>query len=162
MFFSDGGEGGRFGLKPVNCPGTMVIFRSRRRSNRELPVRFACLDVLYCNELSGVLSGRLRLQAFRQAAAQISLAPLQCQDEDEVVSVVRLAERIYAGFGLRFKLRLGGPPESRIGDDATWAGAEASLASALDATVGQDGYHRAEGEGGFYGPKVDLLVSDAL
>jgi len=160
MFFSDGGEGGRFGLKPVNCPGTMVIFRSRRRSHRELPVRFACFDVLYRNELSGVLSGMLRLQAFRQDDAHIFLAPRQIRDE--VVSLVRLAERIYAGFGLRFKLRLGGPPESRIGDDATWASAEASLASALDAAVGQDGYHRAEGEGGFYGPKVDLLVSDSL
>ena len=160
MFFTDGGEGGRFGLKPVNCPGTMVIFRSRRRSHRELPLRLACFDLLYRNELSGVLTGMLRLQAFRQDDAHIFLAPEQIQDE--VVNLVRLAERVYTGFGLRFKLRLGGPPESRIGDDATWASAEASLASALDAAVGPDAYHRAEGEGGFYGPKADLLVSDAL
>ena len=160
MFFCDGGEGGRFGLKPVNCPGTMVIFRSRRRSHRELPLRFACFDLLYRNELSGVLTGMLRLQAFRQDDAHIFLAPEQIQDE--LVSLVRLAERVYTSFGLGFKLRLGGPPEGRIGDDATWASAEASLASALDVAVGPDGYDRVEGEGGFYGPKADLLVSDAL
>ena len=160
MFFCDGGEGGRFGLKPVSCPGTMVIFRSRRRSHRELPLRLACYDLLYRNELSGVLTGMLRVQAFRQDDAHIFLAPEQIRDE--VVSLLRLAERVYTGFGLQFKLRLGGPPESRIGDDATWARAEASLAAALDAVVGPDGYDRAEGEGGFYGPKADVLIADAL
>jgi len=160
MFFADGGEGGRFGLKPVSCPGTMVIFRSRRRSHRELPLRLACYDLLYRNERSGVLTGMLRVQAFRQDDAHIFVTPEQIRDE--VVSLLRLAERVYGGFGLRFKLRLGGPPESRIGDDATWTSAEASLAAALDAAVGPDRYERAEGEGGFYGPKADLLVADSL
>ena len=161
MFFCGVSDGeGPFGLKPVNCPGTMVIFRSRRRSHRELPLRLACYDLLYRNELSGVITGLLRVQAFRQDDAHIFLAPEQIRDE--VASLLGLAERVYAGFGLKFKLRLGGPPASRIGDDATWARAEAVLAGALDAAVGRDGYSRVEGEGGFYGPKVDVLVEDSL
>jgi len=161
MFFCNAGDGGgRFGLKPVNCPGTMVIFSSRRRSHRELPLRLACYDLLYRNELSGVITGLLRVQAFRQDDAHIFLA--QEQIRDEVVSLLRLAERVYAGFGLKFMLRLGGPPVRRIGDDATWGRAQALLAGALDVAVGRDGYDRVEGEGGFYGPKVDLLVEDSL
>ena len=161
MFFCNAGDGGdRFGLKPVNCPGTMVIFRSRRRSHRELPLRLACYDLLYRNELSGVITGLLRVQAFRQDDAHIFLAHEQIRDE--VVSLLRLAERVYAGFGLKFKLRLGGPPVRRIGDDATWGRAQALLAGALDVAVGRGGYDRVEGEGGFYGPKVDLLIEDSL
>jgi len=161
MFFCNAGDGGdRFGLKPVNCPGTMVIFRSRRRSHRELPLRLACYDLLYRNELSGVITGLLRVQAFRQDDAHIFLAHEQISDE--VVSLVRLAERVYAGFGLEFKLRLGGPPVRRIGDDATWGRAQALLAGALDVAVGRGGYGRVDGEGGFYGPKVDLLIEDSL
>src|SRR5215472_3477504 len=161
MFFCSTGDGeGPFRLKPVNCPGTMVIFRARRRSHRELPLRLACYDLLYRNELSGVITGLLRVQALRQDDAHIFLAHEQIGDE--VVSLLGLAERVYAGFGLKFKLRLGGPPAGRIGDDATWARAEALLVGALDAVVGPDGYHRVEGEGGFYGPKVDLLVEDSL
>lgn len=161
MFFCNAGDGrDRLGLKPVNCPGTMVIFRSRRRSHRELPLRLACYDLLYRDELSGVITGLLRVQAFRQDDAHIFLAHEQIRDE--VVSLLRLAERVYASFGLKFKLRLGGPPVRRIGDDATWGRAQALLAGALDVAVGRNGYDRVEGEGGFYGPKVDLLIEDSL
>lgn len=160
MFFCEVREKGRFGLKPVNCPGTMVIFRCRPRSHRELPLRLACYDLLHRNELSGALTGLLRVQAFRQDDAHIFIRPEQAREE--VLGLLSLAERLYAGFGLRMKLRLGGPPAGHLGDDATWVRAEGVLTDALSAAVGGDGYVRAEGEGAFYGPKVDLLVADSL
>ncbi len=160
MFFCDAGAGGRMGLKPVNCPGSMVVFRSRRRSHHELPLRLACADPLHRNERSGVLSGLLRVQVFHQDDAHIFVAPDRAREE--VVELLRLAERLYAGFGLDFRLRLGGPPAGRLGDDATWALAEAELAAALDAAAGPRGFDRVAGEGAFYGPKVDLLVRDRL
>jgi threonyl-tRNA synthetase len=160
MFFCDAGEGDRMGLKPVNCPGSMVIFRSRRRSYRELPLRLACNDPLHRNERSGVLTGLFRVQLFHQDDAHLFVAPGQASDE--IADLLRLAERLYAGFGLRFRLRLGGPPTGKLGDDATWIRAEAQLAAALDVAVGKDGYERVEGEGAFYGPKADLLVRDSL
>jgi threonyl-tRNA synthetase len=160
MFFCDAGEGDRMGLKPVNCPGSMVVFRSRRRSYRELPLRLFCSDLLHRNERSGVLTGLLRVQVFRQDDAHLFVAPAQARDE--IASLLRLAERLYAGFGLRFRLRLGGPPPGKLGDDATWARAERELAAALETVVGPGGYERAGGEGAFYGPKADLLVRDSL
>jgi threonyl-tRNA synthetase len=160
MFFCEAGEGDRMGLKPVNCPGSMVIFRSRRRSHRELPLRLACDDPLHRNERSGTLSGLLRVQVMHQDDAHVFVAPEQAALE--IGSLLRLAERLYAGFGLRYRLRLGGPPAGRLGDDASWARAEGELAAALDAAAGPGGYDRAPGEGAFYGPKVDLLVKDSL
>jgi threonyl-tRNA synthetase len=160
MFFCDAGEGDRMGLKPVNCPGTMVIFRSRRRSHRELPLRLSCDDPLHRNERSGVLTGLLRVQLLHQDDAHLFVAPEQAAGE--IVDLLRLAQRLYAGFGLGFRLRLGGPPAGHIGDDATWSRAEAVLADALDAVAGPGGYERAEGEGAFYAPKADLLVDDRL
>ena len=160
MFFCDAGDGDRMGLKPVNCPGTMVIFRSRRRSHRELPLRLSCEDPLHRNERSGVLTGLLRVQVFHQDDAHVFVAPEQ--EEAEVVDLLRQARRLYAGMGLGFRLRLGGPPAGHIGDDATWARAEAVLARALDAVAGPGGYERAEGEGAFYAPKADMLVRDRL
>jgi len=160
MFFVDAGDGDRMGLKPVNCPGTMVLFRSRRRSHRELPLRLACDDPLHRNERSGVLTGLLRVQVFHQDDAHIFVTPEQASDE--IVDLLRLARRLYAGLGLEFGLRLGGPPEGHIGDDATWARAETILARALDAVAGPGGYQRVAGEGAFYGPKADLLACDRL
>jgi threonyl-tRNA synthetase len=160
MFFCDAGDGDRMGLKPVNCPGTMVIFRSRPRSHRELPLRLSCDDPLHRNERSGVLTGLLRVQLFHQDDAHIFVAPEQAVEE--MAAVLRLAERLYAGLGLGFRLRLGGPPAGRIGDGATWERAEAMLGQALDAVVGPGGYERVDGEGAFYAPKADLLARDRL
>lgn len=160
MFFCDAGDGDRMGLKPVNCPGSMVVFRSRRRSHRELPLRLACSDALHRNELSGTLTGLLRVQVLHQDDAHLFVASEQARSE--IVALLRLAERLYAGFGLGYRVRLGGPPPGRIGDDATWARAEAELAAALDEAVGPGGYDRVAGEGAFYAPKADLLVRDSL
>jgi threonyl-tRNA synthetase len=160
MFFCDAGDGDRMGLKPVNCPGTMVIFRSRRRSHRELPLRLACGDPLHRNERSGVLTGLMRVQLFHQDDAHLFVAPEQAVGE--MAELLRQAGRLYAGMGLGFRVRLGGPPAGHIGDDDTWALAEAMLAEALDAVVGPGEYERVEGEGAFYAPKADLLVGDSL
>ena len=160
MFFCDTGDGDRYGLKPVNCPGTMLIFRSRRRSYRELPMRLACYDLLHRSERSGVLTGLLRVQAFHQDDAHIFLPDEQARPE--IVDLLRLAERLYAGFGLDFELRLGGAPEGRLGDEADWARAQAVLADALADFCGPGGYAFEPGEGAFYGPKIDLLCADSL
>ena len=159
MFFCEAAPGDRMGLKPVNCPGTMVIFRCRQRSYRDLPMRLSSFDLLHRNERSGVLTGLLRVQAFHQDDAHIFLAREQAHEE--VISLVSLAQRLYAGFGLKFRLRLGGAPSRHLGDDATWNRAESILAEALDSAVGRDRYIRVDGEGAFYGPKVDLLVDDS-
>jgi len=160
MFFCMAGEDDRMALKPVNCPGTMVIFRSRRRSHRELPLRLACWDQLHRNERSGVLSGLLRVQLFRQDDAHVFVAPERARDE--IAELLRLAQRLYAGLGMGIRFRLGGPPAGRLGDDGSWALAEAEVAAALDAAVGPGDYERVQGEGAFYGPKADLLVRDRL
>jgi len=160
MFFCDAGEGDRMGLKPVNCPGTMVVFGSRRRSHRELPMRLACWDSLHRNERSGTLSGLLRVQVLHQDDAHVFVERERARDE--VSELLRLAERLYAGFGMVFRLRLGGPPPGRVGDDASWAWMESELAAALDAVAGRGGYEREAGEGAFYGPKADLMIQDRL
>jgi threonyl-tRNA synthetase len=160
MFFCSEDDGRRFGLKPVNCPGTMVVFRARRRSHRELPLRLLCYDPLHRNERSGVLSGLLRVQVFHQDDAHVFVVPAQARDE--LVGLFRLAGPLYASFGLPFRVRLGGAPTGHLGDPASWARAEAVLAEAMDAAVGSDGYERVVGEGAFYGPKADLLVEDSL
>jgi threonyl-tRNA synthetase len=136
----------------------MVIFRSRRRSHRELPLRLACDDTLHRNERSGVLTGLLRVQVLHQDDAHVFVAPDQAREE--IVALLRLAERLYAGFELRFRVRLGGPPLGRLGDDSTWALAEAELVAALDAAIGPGAYERVDGEGAFYAPKADLLAED--
>ena len=158
MFFCRAGEDYRMALKPVNCPGSMVVFRSRRRSHRELPLRLACWDPLHRSERSGVLSGLLRVQVFHVEDAHLFVAPEQAAAE--MAEQLRHAARLYDGLGLPFRLRLGGSPRGRLGDDDSWARAEAALVAALDEAVGPDGYDRADGEGAFYGPKADLLVPD--
>jgi threonyl-tRNA synthetase len=161
MFFTESEDvGDRYGLKPVNCPGTMAIFRSRPRSYRELPMRLSCYDLLHRRERSGVLTGLFRVQEFTQDDAHIFVTEDQIQAE--LSDLLALAERIYADFGLTFSLRLGGAPASKLGDDASWAKAEGILQDLLDARVGSENYEREVGEGAFYGPKVDFLVRDSL
>ena len=108
MFWAD-----RFGLKPMNCPGAMLIFASRRRSYRELPLRLYCEDLLHRNEPSGALNGILRVQEFRQDDAHVFITDAEIREELE--SIFHLAEKLYARFGLTFRLRLGTAPADRMG-----------------------------------------------
>lgn len=159
MFFCQLPGDRRFGVKPASCPGSMLLFRSRRHSYRDLPVRWYCEDVLHRKELSGTLSGLLRVQEFRQDDSHI-FVPERLIGE-ELSRVLALARRLYRMFGLSFRLRLGTAPALRLGDDATWNRAIGALRAVLDDEVGRDAYQVVEGEGSFYAPKLDVLVDDA-
>ena len=150
---------GRFGLKPMNCPGAMLLFRSRRHSYRELPLRFYCDDLLHRHEPSGSLNGILRAQEFRQDDAHLFVTEDGVQDE--LAQIFALARELYGRFGVRFRPRLGTAPADRLGDDAVWERASAIIGQALDDVTGAGGYEVAPGEGSFYAPKVDFLMTDA-
>lgn len=156
MFFATAGER-RFGVKPSNCPGSMLLFASRPHSYRELPLRWFCEDVLHRNELSGVLSGLFRLQSFRQDDTHIFVAPSQV--EEEFGRVLEFARGLYRLFGLEFELRLGTAPKSHIGDDDEWRRSTDLLRGIVDDVAPGD-YEVVEGEGAFYAPKLDILMRD--
>jgi threonyl-tRNA synthetase len=145
-------------LKPMNCPSHHVLYGSRKHSYRELPIRYATQDVLHRNEVSGALSGLTRVRQFAQDDAHIYLA--ESQIEDEVKRLVALLDGVYDVFGLRYDAKFATRPEVRIGDDAMWDRAEGALRAALE-TTGLD-YEIKEGDGAFYGPKIDFDVTDAI
>jgi threonyl-tRNA synthetase len=146
------------GLKPMNCPSHHLYYGTARRSYRELPLRFVTFDVLHRNELSGALSGLTRVRQFAQDDCHVYLR------EDQIAGEVKfLMEFIlghYEAFGLKSGIKFATRPEQRIGDDAMWDRAEAALKSALEAT-GMP-YTINEGDGAFYGPKIDFEVTDSL
>ncbi|HET6764116.1 MAG TPA: threonine--tRNA ligase [Longimicrobiaceae bacterium] len=147
-----------FSLKPMNCPSHHLYFASRKHSYRELPLRFSTQDVLHRNEVSGALSGLTRVRQFQQDDAHIYLAEEQI--EAEVKRLVALLDFCYDTFGLRYTAKFATRPEQRLGDDAMWDRAEAALKDALVATGLP--YELKEGDGAFYGPKIDFDVEDAI
>ena len=147
-----------YAIKPMNCPGGMLLFGSRRHSYRDLPLRQAEVGLVHRHELSGVLNGLFRVRAFHQDDAHIFMTSDQIQEE--ILALLKLEERIYATFGLGFHLELSTRPEKSIGTDQQWATATAGLEAALDQYGRQ--YRVNEGDGAFYGPKIDLHIKDAL
>ena len=147
-----------YAIKPMNCPGGMILFKTRSYSYRDLPLRAGEVGLVHRHELSGALSGRFRVRSFHQDDAHIFMTPDQI--ESEVLGVLRLSEQIYQKFGLTFHLELSTRPEKSIGTDAQWEQATAGLEKALK-TYGQD-YIINEGDGAFYGPKIDIHIKDAL
>ena len=147
-----------FSLKPMNCPSHHLYYASRKHSYRELPLRFSTQDVLHRNEVSGALSGLTRVRQFQQDDAHIYLA--ESQIEDEVKRLVALLDFCYDTFGLKYTAKFATRPEQRLGDDAMWDRAEAALKDALVATGLP--YELKEGDGAFYGPKIDFDVEDAI
>ncbi|AKU90529.1 threonine--tRNA ligase [Vulgatibacter incomptus] len=145
-------------LKPMNCPSHHLFFGMKRHSYRELPLRFHTQDVLHRNEPSGSLGGLTRVRQFQQDDAHIYLA--ESQITDEVVRLVNLLDRCYDAFGLTYEAMLSTRPAERLGDDATWDRAEAGLRNALE-VMGLP-YRVNEGDGAFYGPKIDFVVSDSI
>jgi len=145
-------------LKPMNCPSHHLYYGTARRSYRELPLRYVTFDPLHRNELSGALAGLTRVRQFAQDDCHVYLR------EDQIASEVKfLMDFIlghYEAFGLKASVKFATRPEQRIGDDAMWDRAEAGLKSALEAT-GMP-YTINEGDGAFYGPKIDFDVTDAL
>ncbi|KAJ8616915.1 hypothetical protein MRB53_013101 [Persea americana] len=147
-----------FGLKPMNCPGHCLMFEHRVRSYRELPLRLADFGVLHRNELSGALTGLTRVRRFQQDDAHIFCR--ETQIKDEVRSVLEFINFAYDIFGFTFELELSTRPEKYLGDIETWEKAETALSEALD-QFGKP-WQINEGDGAFYGPKIDISVFDAL
>ncbi len=156
MYFTQVDEQG-FAVKPMNCPGAALVFRSRRRSYRELPLRLAEFGHVHRHELSGVLHGLFRVRSFTQDDAHIFCRLDQVHDE--VRAVLEFIDRFYARFGFdKVQTKLSTRPEKAAGTDEMWERAEAALAKALD---GRD-YEVKEGDGAFYGPKIDFQVTDSM
>ncbi|KAK9276514.1 hypothetical protein L1049_006048 [Liquidambar formosana] len=147
-----------FGLKPMNCPGHCLMFEHRVRSYRELPLRLADFGVLHRNEASGALTGLTRVRRFQQDDAHIFCR--ESQIKEEVRGVLEFINYAYNVFGFTFELKLSTRPEKYLGDLATWEKAEADLTEALN-EFGKP-WQINEGDGAFYGPKIDISVSDAL
>jgi threonyl-tRNA synthetase len=155
-------EGQEFGLKPMNCPGHCIMFKHRKRSYRELPMRFADFGVLHRNELSGALTGLTRVRRFQQDDAHIFCTVAQIKEE--VAGVLDMIATVYKFFGMTFALKLSTRPETYLGEVAVWDKAEAALTEALEdfkAKTGQS-WSLNPGDGAFYGPKIDVQVFDAL
>ncbi|WFD34886.1 threonine--tRNA ligase [Malassezia cuniculi] len=148
-----------FALKPMNCPGHCLMFGMRDRSYKELPLRFADFGVIHRNEASGALSGLTRVRRFVQDDAHIFCRVDQI--EDEVTSCFDFLHHVYSLFGFSFKLELSTRPEKHLGDTKTWDEAEKRLATALDRFV-PGKWELNPGDGAFYGPKIDITISDAM
>jgi len=156
MYFTQVDEQG-FAVKPMNCPGACLVFRSRRRSYRELPLRLAEFGHVHRHELSGVLHGLFRVRAFTQDDAHIFCRLDQVHDE--VRTVLDFIDRFYARFGFdEVRTRLSTRPAKAAGTDEMWQRAEAALAQALE---GRE-YEVNPGDGAFYGPKIDFQVTDSM
>lgn len=149
-----------FGLKPMNCPGHCILFKSRERSYRELPWRVADFGVLHRNEFSGALSGLTRVRRFQQDDAHIFCQ--QDQIETEIAGVFDFLQKIYGTFGFEFKMELSTRPEKFVGDIETWDKAEKNLENALNKFMGPGKWELNPEDGAFYGPKIDIKISDAL
>jgi threonyl-tRNA synthetase len=157
MYFTDI-EDRPMGLKPMNCPGHVQLFKDVRRSYRELPIRFSEQGLVHRHEPSGTLHGLMRVRHITQDDAHIFCTEEQI--EDEVVGCLDFGFDIYKLFGFEPKLELSTRPEKRLGSDETWDRAEAALKNALD-RAGLD-YDVNPGDGAFYGPKIDLHMRDSL
>jgi threonyl-tRNA synthetase len=157
MFLTDA-EDRPMAVKPMNCPGHAHLFGLQAWSYRELPVRYSEPGLLHRNELSGTLHGLMRVRHFAQDDAHIFCAEEQIQDE--VAGCLEFAFTTYRLFGLEAEVELSTRPENRLGDDALWDHAEAALRQALESQG--LAYRVNDGDGAFYGPKIDLHVTDSL
>ena len=158
MFLVDSSDGEQMGLKAMNCPGHMLIFGSEVRSYKDLPIRYHEQTPLHRNEASGVLSGLTRVRQFSQDDGHCFV--MESQIGEEVERALRLVGRVYGDFGMTPSLKLSTRPADFLGTVDQWDHAEAELRRALDA-VGQP-YTVNEGDGAFYGPKIDFDVTDAI
>jgi threonyl-tRNA synthetase len=147
-----------FAVKPMNCPGGMLIFKSRNHSYRELPIRLAEIGLVHRHELSGVLNGLFRVRAFHQDDAHIFMTPNMIKDE--VLGVINLIDKFYKVFGFEYHMELSTRPSSSVGSEEQWEAAEAGLRGAMEAIGAK--YKLNPGDGAFYGPKIDFHLKDAL
>lgn len=158
MFVANMGENEEYGIKAMNCPNAMIVFDSKLRSYKELPLRLSDTDMLHRYELAGTLNGLLRVREFRQDDAHIFITEDMIEAEYE--RVFEITKLFYGIFGMEYRYRLGTRPASFMGDIETWDNAESSLKRILEKSGIE--YFVAEGDGAFYGPKIDILMKDVL
>ena len=147
-----------FAVKPMNCPGSILVYQLEPHSYKELPLRYGELGKVHRHEMSGTLHGLFRVRCFTQDDAHILLAPDQIKDE--VVRIAQLFDEVYSLFGLPYKIELSTMPEDHIGDEKDWEIATGALADAIT-SIGKE-YIVNEGDGAFYGPKLDFHIQDSL
>ncbi len=146
--------------KPMNCPNAMLTYKRVAHSYKELPIRYNELDVVHRKEKSGQLNGLFRVQEFRQDDDHTFVTEEQI--EAEIADIMDIADQIYSTFGLTYRAELSTRPDDFMGDIEVWNKAEASLKSILNKKYGEGNYEINEGDGAFYGPKIDLQMKDAL
>lgn len=146
--------------KPMNCPNAMMVYKRKKRSYKELPIRYSEYDVLHRKERSGQMNGLFRVQEFRQDDDHTFV--MESQIRDEIADILSIADEIYSTFGVTYRAELSTRPEDFMGDIEVWNGAEAALKEILDERYGEGGYAVNEGDGAFYGPKIDLQIKDAI
>lgn len=147
-----------YSIKPMNCPGGMLVYKTQPRSYRDLPLRVGELGLVHRHELSGALHGLMRVRCFTQDDAHIFMTPDQIKDE--IKGVVQLIDKVYNLFGFTYNIELSTMPEDHIGDEKDWEVATQGLVSAIE-EMGRD-YSINEGDGAFYGPKLDFHLVDAI
>ncbi|MFF2447983.1 threonine--tRNA ligase [Neobacillus sp. NPDC058068] len=157
MYFSDVDET-KFAMKPMNCPGHMLIFKNSLYSYRDLPIRMAEFGQVHRHESSGALNGMLRVRTFCQDDAHIFVR--EDQIESEIKQVFSLIDQVYRTFGFEYSVELSNRPEKSLGDDSIWGISEGALKNVLESL--EINYHLNEGDGAFYGPKIDFHIKDAL
>ena len=151
-------DGEDYAIKPMNCPGGMLVYKSEPHSYRDLPLRMAELGLVHRHEMSGALHGLFRVRCFTQDDAHIFMTPDQMKDE--IKNVVKLFDEIYSTFGLTYQIELSTMPEDHMGDEKDWKFAEDTLQAAIT-EMGKDFIINA-GDGAFYGPKLDFHLADSL
>ena len=151
-------DGEDYAIKPMNCPGGMLVYKNEPHSYRDLPLRMAELGLVHRHEMSGALHGLFRVRCFTQDDAHIFMTPAQMKDE--IKNVVKLFDEIYSTFGLTYQIELSTMPEDHIGTREDWEKAENALADAIT-SIGKE-YVVNPGDGAFYGPKLDFHIQDSL
>lgn len=165
MFIIPGADGtieaaDTMAAKPMNCPNAMLTYKRTIHSYKELPIRYNELDVIHRKEKSGQLNGLFRVQEFRQDDDHTFV--MESQIESEIDNILSIADEIYSTFGITYRAELSTRPDDYMGDLAVWNHAEDALRNILDKKYGKGGYEVNEGDGAFYGPKIDLQIKDAL
>ena len=151
-------DGEDFAIKPMNCPGSILVYQLKPHSYKELPLRYGELGRVHRHELSGALHGLFRVRCFTQDDAHILLAPDQIKDE--VIRITKLLDEVYSQFGLPYRIELSTMPEDHIGSEEDWKLATDALADAIT-SIGKT-YVVNEGDGAFYGPKLDFHIRDSI
>ncbi|MBS4913956.1 MAG: threonine--tRNA ligase [Veillonella sp.] len=147
-----------YAIKPMNCPGSILVYQNEMHSYRDLPIRMAELGLVHRHELSGALHGLFRVRSFTQDDAHVFMLPSQIKEE--LIKVIELFDRTYSQFGLSYRVELSTKPDNAMGDDAIWESATEALREAIE----EKGipYQINEGDGAFYGPKLDFHIRDSI